>query len=285
MSHMSHHPSNAPDHRNDLDLVQKILAGDEEAWQLFMVRYAGLITSVAGRYLFDADEVAAVQAEVFKILFEGKLVGYRGRSSLAAWVAVVTRNITADFLREKFGRREVPSGLKKMSSLHRDVFHLFFVEGFSFPATLRKLRRSRPDLDRDTLLVTMQDIHDTVTDKTLRRIAYDLAAPSVGAASGRLLEYCRNLAWDEEGGPRDPDPLTRLMLKEAETRARRIIAMVDELPEEDRRIIALRFDKGLRAKEIAHRLELPNQRKAYTVIDRVLKKLRNLLDQEGDGVL
>jgi RNA polymerase sigma factor (sigma-70 family) len=258
----------------DLELVQEVLAGSEEAWQTLMENYANLVSSVIRRYLFEEDEVAAVQAEVFAILHGGRLEGYRGKSSLAAWIAVIARNITADLLRQRFGRREIPVGLRRLSALHREVFRLYYVEGQTFPAALAELRDHRPDLDEHALLALLQDIHDRLTDKTMRRIAYDLAAPSVGAVSGRLLEYCHHCTWDDEDGPRDPDPLTRLTLKEAEQRALAILDIVAELPADERRILSLRFEMGLRAHEIADREGLPGQRKVYTTLDRILLKLR-----------
>ena len=270
---------------DDLRLVEDILAGDEDAWHRFMETYADLIIRVAGRYLFDEDEVAGVQAEVFKTLHKGRFGAYRGRSSLAAWVAVVSRNIAADHLRNKFGRREIPVGLKKLSVFHREVFQLYYVEGVSFPAALAALRLQDPELDSDCLLAALQDIHDKITDKTLRRIAYDLAAPSVGAASGRLLEYCHHSTWDEEDGKDPDDPLARLMLKEAEARTRRILALVEDLPHEEQRILTLRFERGMKAKDIAAKMGLSGQRKAYTVLDRILKKVRRLLGEEMDELL
>jgi RNA polymerase sigma factor (sigma-70 family) len=239
-----------------------------------MERYARLITHVAGRYLFDADDVAAVQTEVFESIYHGKLAAYQGRSSLAAWVAVVTRNITADFLRRRFGRRETPVGLKRLSRLHREIFRLYYIEGTTFFATLETLRKKNASLDEDTLLDHLQEIHDRITDKTLRRIAYDLAAQSVGAASGRLLEFCQNTTWDHEASGADTDPLTVLTLQEAEIRARKILDLVAELPPEDRLLLALRFDEGLRAREIADKLGYSGQRKVFSTLDRIFLKIR-----------
>ncbi len=136
MSHPDSYMSEQFIHEEDQRLARDILAGNEQAWHRFMERYADLVTHVAGRYLFDADDVAAVQTEVFESLYRGKLAAYRGRSSLAAWVAVVTRNITADFLRRRFGRREIPVGLKRLSKLHREIFRLYYIEGATFFATL-----------------------------------------------------------------------------------------------------------------------------------------------------
>ncbi len=255
-------------------MVQDILAGSEQAWHLFMEQYADLITHVAGRYLFDVDDVAAVQTEVFESFYRGKLAAYQGRSSLAAWVAVVTRNITADSLRRRYGRREIPVGLKKLSKLHREVFRHYYIEGLTFLATLAALRPKHPGLDEEALVDLLQDIHDRITDKTLRRIAYDLAAHSVGSASGRLLEFCQTATWDQEEGNVNTDPLTRLTLQEAQIRAKKVLDLVDELPPEDRHVLSLRFDEGLRAREIAEKLGYPGQRKVYSTLDRIFLKIR-----------
>lgn len=267
-------PRRTADHGADLALARAVLEGDESAWHDLVTRYAALITKVAGRYVFDEDEVASVQVKVLENLHRGGLQAYEGRSSLAAWIAVVTRNTTTDHLRRRFGRREIPHGLKALSPRHREVFRLYYIEGTTFTATLDILRRETPELDEEALLGILQEIDESVTDKTLRRIAYDLAAQSVGAVSGRLLEYSQCLEWASAGTADEPDPLADLIQEEAERRVRKILALVAELPAEDRLILSLRFDKGMQAKDIARKLGYAKRRKAYSVIDRIIAGIR-----------
>jgi len=265
-----------------LRLVEAVLAGSEIAWHTFIDRYAKLIRHVARRYLFDEDEVADVLADVLESLHQGKFRAYRGRSSLATWLIIVTRNAAADALRRRFGRREVPRGLRDLPHAHQEVYRIFYVEGSTFAATLKEMRLQDAGFDQDRLLEILGTIDESVSDRTLQRIAYDLAAPSVGAASGRLLEYCDSVR--QEAGERLEalDPLDRLVHREAESQALAALKLVAELPPEDRDILSLRFEKGLRAKEIARELGYPGQRKVFTVLDRIFRQLKRMHEGRQD---
>lgn len=269
------------EHQGDVRLVETILAGSEIAWHTFIDRYAKLISHVARRYLFDEDDVADVLADVLESLHDGKLEAYKGRSSLATWLIIVSRNAAADALRKRFGRREIPRGLRNLSHEHHEVYRIFYVEGATFAATLKEMRLQDPTYSNDRLLTTLQTIDDQVTDKTLKRISYDLAAPSVGAASGRLLEYCETVRHETSAG--GADPLDALVHREAEARALEALKLVARLPADEQEILSLRFDEGLQAKEIAQRLGYPGQRKVFTVLDRILRRLKRMHASDTDG--
>jgi len=269
------------EHQADLRLAEAVLAGSEIAWHTFIDRYAKLISHVARRYLFDEDDVADVLADVLESLHDGKFEAYKGRSSLATWLIIVSRNAAADALRKRFGRREIPRGLRDLSPVHHEVFRIFYVQGATFTATLKEMRLQDPDFDHDLLVAALQTIGERVSDRTLKRISYDLAAPSVGAASGRLLEFCETVRQDSMAGT--PDPLDDLVHREAESRALEALKLVAQLPADEQEILSLRFGEGLQAKEIAQRLGYPGQRKVFTVLDRILRRLKRMHAGDGKG--
>jgi len=262
--------------------VETILAGSEIAWQTFVERYAGLISHVARRYLFEEEEAANVLVRVLESMHKGKLETYRGRSSLATWLILVSRNAAADALRHRFGRRDIPQGLMDLDTLHKEVFRIYYVEGNTFAATLKELSLQGQNLNVDQLLEALQLIDDRITDRTLKRIAYDLASQSIGGASGRLLEYCDNVKWEAEENATALDPLDQLVAREAELRALEALKLVAQLAPKDQMILSLRFDKGMRAKEIAEKLGFSGQRKVFTVLDRIIRQLRRLNTEKND---
>ena len=283
---MSRHGNKVPDnldHLADFKLVEAILAGSEIAWHAFIERYGGLINHVTRRYLFDEDEVATVFADVLEALFNGKLATYQGRSSLATWLILVSRNAAADALRHRFGRRDLPRGLRELDKFHCEVYRIYYVEGNTFGATLKELQLQIPGLDDEELLKALRTIEEKVSDRTLRRISYDLAAQSIGAASGRLLEYCEHLRQEVEERESSLDPLDLLVTREAEARALEALKLVARLPRKEQEILSLRFDKGMRAKDIATQLGFDGQRKVFTVLDRIVRRLRRLDRQENDS--
>jgi DNA-directed RNA polymerase specialized sigma24 family protein len=52
---------------------------------------------------------------------------------------------------------------------------------------------------------------------------------------------------------------------------------VARLPDDEQRLLTLRFEQGWTAKRIAEELGLGGQRSVYTRIDRILRDLRRLL--------
>ncbi len=255
-------------------LVEAVLAGSETAWHTFIDRYTGLIIHVLRRYLFDEDQVRGTYVDVLENLHQGRLRTYRGRSSLATWLLLVSRNAATDQLRHEHGRREMPRGLRRMSDLHQEIYRLYYVEGQTFTATLKQIWLQGHRLAEDDLIDQLAEIDAELTDRTCRRVRYDLAAESLGAASGRLLEYCDAINYEADLGRHDQDPLNRLIMKEAEIRALKTLRYVAELPADERRILSLRFEKGLSAQEIAERLGLGNRRRVFTILNRIVRALR-----------
>lgn len=263
-----------PSHEADVRLVEAVLAGSETAWHTFIDRYTGLIIHVLRRYLFDEDQVRGTYVDVLENLHTGRLETYQGRSSLSTWLMLVSRNAATDCLRHEHGRREVPRGLRRLSHLHQEIYRLYYVEGETFTATLKQVWLLGHRLTEEELIDQLGEIDAQLTDRTCRRVRYDLAAESLGAASGRLLEYCDAVNFEAENGQHDQDPLNRLIMKEAEIRSLKALRYVAELPAEERRILSLRFEEGLSAQEIAERLGIANRRRVFTILDRIVRKLR-----------
>ena len=66
----THAITGAPNHEADLELVRRILDGDEAAWSYFVERYAGLILAMSRRYLrsHDIDDIRSVFVSVLASL-------------------------------------------------------------------------------------------------------------------------------------------------------------------------------------------------------------------------
>ena len=117
----------------------------------------------------------------------------------------------------------------------------------------------------------------------LRRLAYDLHAESVGAISGRLLEFLeRTREFVQEAG-HNVSPEYALMEKEARATSQEILKLVARLPEEERRALSLRYERGLPAGQIASRMGFSGRKTVYNLLERARKHLRKLLREEGLG--
>ncbi len=262
----------------DRKLVDEVLSGSEEAWHRLVLTYSGLIQSVLRKYLFDTDRVRTVYVHVLEGLYRGKLTSYEGRASLATWLVLVARNAALDHLRHQIGRRELPVGLRELDARDQEIYRLYYVEGLSFDAVRHWVAgANQPPIAPDQLAEALRRIDARLSSRVLKRIAYDLHAPSVGASSGKLLEFLEAYRSEQRRRRRELTPEHELMEREAQALAAEMRQRLSELPAEERQILELRYDKGFTAVQIAETLGLPGPRRAYTLIEKALRRLRRLM--------
>jgi RNA polymerase sigma factor (sigma-70 family) len=274
-------PSATGDNHRDLDLVRQVQAGSVDAWHAFIDRYANLIYSVISRYHFDRDDVQGAFVDTLEALYRGKLFTYDGTASLSTWLVHVVRSSAIDHLRKRLGRRRLPHGLKTLGPLAIRVFKLYYLEGLGLAAVQHRLAEEGSRPEYEDLLEVIEAIESGVDAAYLRRITYALYAESVGAVSARMLEFLdRTRDQVREAGLR-LSPEFVLMEKEAKRTANEILAMVNELPEPERRALSLRYDRDLTARQIARRMGVPSQRGVYSLLDRAFRHLRKMLRESG----
>jgi RNA polymerase sigma factor (sigma-70 family) len=91
----------------DRMLIGRILEGNIQSWQRFILDFSVFIYSTVVRFTTDYDEKMAIYLQILEQLrandFE-KLRRFAFRSSLSTWLTAVSRNMTIDFLRSKYGR-------------------------------------------------------------------------------------------------------------------------------------------------------------------------------------
>ena len=88
-------------------LVGQILEGNVRSWQRFILDYSVFIYSAVVRHTGDEEEKTAVYLQILEKLRENdfeKLRRFAFQSSLSTWLTAVSRNMTIDFLRSKYGR-------------------------------------------------------------------------------------------------------------------------------------------------------------------------------------
>jgi RNA polymerase sigma-70 factor, ECF subfamily len=102
--------------REESLLVERLRAGDEEAWSLFIERYRRLIWSaihrVNGRYGAGWDDAVMedlFEESLFKLLRRNgrALSAWKGRCRLETWIYRIVRNVCIDHLRRESRRATV----------------------------------------------------------------------------------------------------------------------------------------------------------------------------------
>lgn len=276
-------PPSPTRHEGEIELARAVVAGSREAWRSFAHRYAGLIHAVIRRHLMtrDPDEIDAVFVAVLDALYRRKLATYEGRAALSTWLTLVVRSEVFDHLRQRFGRRDVPKTLGQLKGPEHQIFQLHFVQGHEVREIVRRLTANGSDWSVSRVLTVIGRMEQRLDDRWLKRMAYNLHARTVGVASGRLLEYLDHMRHEMQLMNGRHDPEYDLMEQEARRTTACVQALVAQLPEDDRRLLTMRFENGWSAKKIAAELGNGSARAVYTALNRIVRGLRRRLRREG----
>jgi len=269
-------------HQEDLDLVHRILAGDAGAWEFFVERYAGLILAMSRRYLAtrDQDDVRNVFVSTLQSLLRTRLRTYEGRASLSTWLTLVARSEVVDHLRRRFGRDLKIRALNRLTAEERQLFRLYCIEGLPYGEVVARLSEGGRRWSADEFVAALHRVESRLGDRRFKRLSYDLHARSIGVASGRLLEYFDQAR--EELGERSDAQRPEYETTEREARATldQLRASIAALRPLDQQLIELRFEHGWTAGRIAEELGMKGQRSVYKALDRVVARLRRLLQKD-----
>jgi RNA polymerase sigma factor (sigma-70 family) len=270
------------DHANELSLARAIVGGSEASWHAFVHQYSRLILAVARRYLGGRrdDEVRSLHADVLHSLRLRKLADYEGRCALSTWIVLVTRSAVVDWLRHERGGRELRDAIAKLDAFERDVFRRFYIEGQDLVAVTRMVRDEGAPVTPERVLLALHQIEERIDDRLARRLRYDLYAQSVGASSGRLLEYIDHVHGEFEERAATQGADYYLVEREARRTLEQVRDQIARLPANEQRLMTLRFEKGWSARRIAEELGLDGQRSVYTVIQRILRTIRRTLGRD-----
>ncbi len=266
----------------ELALAREVSCGSERAWREFVEQYSRLVYSVISRVIFSKEDVQTVYVSTLEHLYKDKLASFEGRSVLSTWLILVARNKALDFLRSQRGRRRTPAGLKTLSEFDREVFRLYFLEGLDLTAVRVRIHEQFGHGSVDEIVNSLQRVDSRIDKRVLRRIAYDHHAEMMGVGSGRMLEYMEATRSELEERAERLNPEFRLMLEELEIMIGKVKKVVRRLPQEERKVIRLRFEERRSARQIAEELGIDGERRVFTILQRALRRLRALL--EGDSL-
>src|SRR5580693_9010954 len=101
MEPMENSPVNRGDAGDEMRLVARIRAGDQQAMSELYDRYSRVVYAVALRVLQDAAAAEDILQDVFLQLWRNPDAFDASRGSLAAWLAVISRHRSIDRLRKR----------------------------------------------------------------------------------------------------------------------------------------------------------------------------------------
>ena len=92
--------------QEELEIVQRVLSGDTEAFEALVLEHQNKVYSLALRMVGNEEDARDMAQEAF-IRAYGSLAGFRGDSKFSVWLYRLTSNICIDFLRSRGKKRTV----------------------------------------------------------------------------------------------------------------------------------------------------------------------------------
>jgi RNA polymerase sigma factor (sigma-70 family) len=247
--------------------VQLSAGNVHTAWDLFIEHYRLLILKTIRHTLSDSDEVMDAFVDVCEMLGAQSLARLKAfdeqsaqTARFPAWLVVVVRNSTVDWLRKRYGRPRVriPDSL---SDLERRIFELVFVVGASRLEAYERVRAGG-----------WQDISFSSFLKALRNVY------RVRGSRGASVPRCTAEAADDPFVDDAPLADQLVMASERKVLVRKALESLDP---QDRLAVQLFVIDELPAAEVARTLGWRNSKAVYNRVYRAMATLRALLQHEG----
>ena len=270
------------EHAFELRLAQDAGDGVLEAWHQFVESYSGLVYSVVRRCLADFDEEAWRDAyvDVLEYMHSTGLARYDGRAALSTWVMTISRTRAVDRRRALGGRKRDPAWLAGLSPRDREIFRLHYERGDDIEAILQRFAARGERLTQEDIAQSLDRIDARMDHRLRTRLAYDLQARTVGAASGCFLDFLDQVSHENTAAAEALRPDLVLLERRTQRLMEEVERGVEYLVADERKVVELRFYRSLTANEIAAEMGLDGPRRAYTLIDRALASLRRIVLKE-----
>lgn len=256
--------------------LKHVDAGElEEAWNLFLDDYSGVVFQVIRQIERDSDYIPDCFQFVCEQLSANSLRRLRkfrpeGGAHFSTWLRAVVRNLCLDWRRRRFGRHRIFKSIARLSLFDQEVFRSFYERRLSF----------------DNAFHSLQSLYPSVTHSQLAasrlRVEGSLSVKQRGLLDSRLSEQTRP---NEDAGLASvnipdpaPNPESQAAKKESAQALRRALG---HLPSRERLLIRLRYEQELTLEQVANMLDLGNAQRADREIKTVLTKLRKELDGEN----
>jgi len=109
---LDHNNSNSPAQtQDDVELMQKMAAGDDQALLEVYDRYSRLVYTLAFHVLRDAHAAEDISQEIFLQLWRDPAAYNPQRGRLGAWITVIVRHRAIDQLRRQQKESQLPDGV------------------------------------------------------------------------------------------------------------------------------------------------------------------------------
>lgn len=264
----------------DGELLTLFQQQPEQAWRVFIDRYADSIFSLIRSLGFDYDQ--AMDRFVFvcekfceKDFRRLKAIKYAGsRGELIPWIRQVVKRLCINWAWSEDGRKRLLKPIARLGPFEQRVFELYFWQGLSPSDIEERLRQEHfPDFEPAAVFDALDQILSQLSEKKLWRLVSNLARAR-GSVSLDEVDEDSGLSWDIPDAQADPE--AQLIQQEQD---RILQSALEHLPERQILMLQLRFEHALSTREVAEIIRIED-REVKKLIDISLAELRKILTSE-----
>ena len=117
-----HGEQNLASSRSDAEIIDGVLKGEVNAFELLLSRYAKLVASIVRRHIPTGETEDVIQA-VFVSVYQA-LAGLKERDRFQPWLSAIAVRTCYDYWRRRYRSKEVP--MSALSQSHQDWLEQVF---------------------------------------------------------------------------------------------------------------------------------------------------------------
>ncbi|MBM2846874.1 MAG: hypothetical protein HW407_2186 [Bacteroidetes bacterium] len=250
----------------DEAIVQNLLSeGTSATWEAFLRRFSNLMLKIIWQFEKDYDEAMEKYVYVCRKL-AGNNFGILRRfqqhhgdnhPQFTTWLAAVTHNLCIDAHRAVHGRRQLPRAILRLSEFDREVFRLYYWRGYSE----QEIEQRMANTPGATSIAVAESLH-RMKDALAGSAAHPHSKPTM-------------VPFDEEdaafGSTEMENDFTEMLGW--------LNRWLDELSDQQRMIIRLRFFEGMTGPEIAKAMHISPEQNVYPLLQKAMSRLRERASQ------
>ncbi len=214
-----------------------------------------------------------LQANGFKILRQ-----FNGKSKITTYMTTVISRTFVDQLRSKIGRNRDRERAEKLGPLGKQIYQLRHVEKLEREQVIRRIQE---DIDQTAKAAEIDSMIDRIDAALKTKNLSTAVTTGSPIKAGMKLPDDKIVVPDPGKGPEET-----LLLSEKKVKHRQAIShLLDQLSTEERFVLKNRFYQDdlplkLRIEAISRALNM-EKRNVYKKIDRLLKKCKKMLMEQG----
>ena len=258
-----------------MQLIERFRQDPEGAYDELLRRFTQVMLHMIGRFMRDPDETMEVYTNICERLRSDDfraLRRFNPHSELRPWLSVVVANACRDRFRKQRTTSMPRTVLKKLDERERLVFRYYYQDRL-------------PHEDISEIVTYHHDIPCTPIEvlRAIEKIDELLSTKKRWLLLTALNANRAHLSIEElrEAGiqPATTRPAELDEELRHEESIKRLNEALDQIPDEDRLMVLLRFEHGMSAPEIAKVMGYENHRYIYTHLRTIMGHLRRLLDE------